>query len=412
MVLTYALLTTLLATEVCLVGDIMKDSPFVEEFYKVFHALDIADKGMPRVVKSGKRYIKFDGYYRCKRYVTFRFKTSRNLLFSIVEKKLDDLKYALGVDNLKAEWKDRRLYLTVRYKKTDIIKFRLIESISTMIPLGFDLDDEVIYWDITKDSHALVGGATNCGKSTLLRSIIFFLVASGQYHIMLADLKEGLEFNTLQHLKGVIEFADNIDDTMVLIKRYFDIAINRMKIIKDAGCKDFQAYDKKHPGEMKRMFLIIDEFAELIPRHKKKGDDDVIDVLINLARRCRAAGMHIILATQRPSADVIDGSLKANFTALIGLRTNNGVNSKIIIDETGLEDLDVGEAKAILCGKNNWFYTMLLEGKQLESMTNQYSVSPNDTIKEKEEIKEQLKLLPQESSLVDVDSLLESFSVK
>lgn len=350
----------------------LKDSSIIEEFNRVFYGLKVIDKE-----KNEKAtYKSISGN---KNYVKFYFKLSPNITSKVFTNKIEEIKEKLNISNLEIGYEDYRMFFKVRYDERDILYFSFFNtSEPTLVPLGLDEDDNVVTGDLNVDSHWLIGGATNCGKSTLIRAIIFFFVKTRAYDIILVDLKQGMEFGKLKDLKGVIGYAENVPDAMKLIEWYEVKSIERMKIIKAAGCKDFQEYEKKFPKKMKRMVLIIDEFADLVPKKTSKKEISPIDVLIDLARKCRAPGMHIIISTQRPSKDVVEGSLKNNFTALIGLRTNNEVNSKIIIDQGGLQKLSVGECIAVLKGRNRFFYTMLLVGKQLDELIEKFKKTDKD----------------------------------
>lgn len=349
-----------------------KDSAITQEFNNVFYGLGIIDKDK----KEKATYKSISGN---KNYVKFHFKLSSNITSKRFSDKIDDIKEKLNISNLEIGYNNNRMFFKVRYDERDILYFNFFNTKEpTLVPLGLDEDGEVVTADLNIDSHWLIGGATNCGKSTLIRAIIFFLVKTQAYDLILVDLKQGMEFGKLKDLKGVIGYAEDVAEAMELIEWYESKAIERMKIIKEAGCTDFKEYNNKYPGKMKRMVLIIDEFADLVPKKVAKGEISPIDVLINLARKCRAPGMHIIISTQRPSRDVVEGSLKNNFTALIGLRTNNDTNSKIIIDQSGLQNLSLGECIAVLKGKNYFFYTMLLVGKQLEDLIKKYTKSDEE----------------------------------
>lgn len=343
-----------------------KGSKIKDEFNRVFYGLGIIDE--KKKERATYQYMKGN-----KNYVKFVFKLTDNITSKIFEKNSEAIKEKLNVSNLQIGHEKGRMFLKVRYDERDILYFSFFDSPSTLIPLGLDEDDNLVCCDLDVDSHLLIAGATNCGKSTMIRAIIFFLIKSGVYDIMLIDLKQGMEFRKLKNLRGVVGYAEDIVSACGLIKIYYKLAIERIREIRDAGFDNYSEFNAVHPGVLKRMFLIIDEFAELVPRKKKQGEPDIVDDLISLARVCRAAGMHILLSTQRPSKEVCDGSLKNNFTALIGLRTNNGVNSKIIIDENGLEDLRMGECKALLKGRMKEFYTMLLKGEQLTDLIKEYT---------------------------------------
>ncbi|MBS4538233.1 DNA translocase FtsK [Clostridium sp. D2Q-11] len=181
-----------------------------------------------------------------------------------------------------------------------------------------------------------MAGETGSGKSTLLRSIITNLILNGKYNryeLHLIDLKNGAEFNVFRKSKYVKSFSRTIEDAeKILNKLIIEVDDRYDKFFKN-DCVDIQEYNKKYRSKMKYKIIIIDEFADL------QNEKDSIQILETLAAKARACGIHLIISTQRPDAKVLNGRIKANVPSVIGLKTMNEINSRIIIDHSGLEEL-------------------------------------------------------------------------
>lgn len=179
-----------------------------------------------------------------------------------------------------------------------------------------------VYLDFERYPHCLIAGETGSGKSTLLRGLIVNLILQ-DYKLHLVDLKGGTELGIFRNHSSVVNFARTQSDAALDIAQFAYEMDQRYEEFFDAG-----VISKK--GE--KHVLIVDEFAEI---HEKS----TMDVVRSIAARGRACGYNMIIATQRPSANIVDGDIKANLTNIIGLKTTNDINSRIIIDQGGLERL-------------------------------------------------------------------------
>ncbi len=340
-----------------------------KEFDNVFYALRILDE-------EQKEKVYFRHTLGNSNYIEFAFSLDENVTVSRFQARLEDIKAKLCLDNLEIEAYNRLMYFTIRNKNRKPIPFRLHQLKENLIPLGYNDFNSLVTWDISVDAHMLIGGSTGGGKSTLIRSIIFHLVVNTKSELMLVDLKSGLEFSPLKNLNNVTAYGENVNEAIQIIEAVHIECDKRLKLLNKSACKDIKAYNSNNrKKKLSRLFLVVDEFADLAYIKKKKDEVHPLDLLIELSRKSRAVGIHLILATQRPSAKVLSGELKSNFTALIGLRTNDITNSRVIIDTSGLEELNIGESITILGGNQTKFRSMLLEGEQLKELILQNSKS-------------------------------------
>lgn len=204
--------------------------------------------------------------------------------------------------------------------------------------ISFPLGDQTIC-DLAKMPHLLIAGTTGSGKSVCLNSIIMGLLYRNhpdRMRMLLIDPKqvEFTPFNNLPHLLTPV-----ITDVPSAV-HYLEWACNEMDAryeeFSRVGVKNFDEYNKlPNMSRYQRYVIIIDELADLMLTSKKAVEASII----RLAQKARAAGIHLVIATQRPTRDVITGLIKANMPARIAFKTMSGLDSRVILDQTGAENL-------------------------------------------------------------------------
>ena len=224
------------------------------------------------------------------------------------------------------------------------------------IILGKTISNEVFMTDLTKMPHILMAGATGQGKSVGLNVIITSLIYKkhpSQLKFVLVDPKkvELSLFNKLErHFLAKLPDVDEaiITDTRVVVRTLNSLCIemdNRYNLLKDAGTRNLKEYNAKfverklNPQKGHRFLpyivLIIDELADLMMISGKEVEAPIA----RIAQLARAIGIHMVVATQRPSVNVITGIIKANFPARISFRVTSSVDSRTILDHGGAERL-------------------------------------------------------------------------
>ena len=211
--------------------------------------------------------------------------------------------------------------------------------------LGKDIAGSVIVANMQKLTHLLVAGSTGSGKSVCLNSIILSIIYKSSpedVRIVLVDPKR-VEFTSYNGLPHLI-MPNVICDTQKAIST-LNWAItemeHRFELLGLARVKNIDEYnmtDDVKSGKIKKMpfiVIIVDELADLMMTGKKEVEEKII----RLAQKSRAAGIHLILATQRPSADVITGLIKSNIPSRIAFAVTSGIDSSIILDRVGAEKL-------------------------------------------------------------------------
>ena len=224
------------------------------------------------------------------------------------------------------------------------------------LALGKTISNETFVVDLTKMPHLLVAGATGQGKSVGINSIITSIIYKkhpADVKFVLVDPKkvELTLFNKIEkhYLAKLPEVNDSIiTDSKIAVKTLKSLCKemdNRYNMLKNAKCRNIKEYNQKfkrrvlNPNEGHKyipyLVLIIDEFADLIMTTGKEVETNIA----RLAQMARAVGIHLILATQRPSVNVITGLIKANIPARIAFRVTSKIDSRTILDSSGADQL-------------------------------------------------------------------------
>ena len=216
------------------------------------------------------------------------------------------------------------------------------------IPLGKAVNGSVRSFDLAKMPHLLVAGSTGSGKSVAVNGIIASILMKArpdEVKFMMVDPKmvELSVYNDIPHL--LIPVVTNPRKASRALQKVVDEMENRYELFSKVGARNIAGYNAKvaeynTQSEYKQVFLplivvIVDELADLMMVASK----EVEDAIIRLGQKARAAGIHMILATQRPSVDVISGLIKANVPSRIAFAVSSGTDSRTILDENGAEKL-------------------------------------------------------------------------
>jgi DNA segregation ATPase FtsK/SpoIIIE, S-DNA-T family len=202
--------------------------------------------------------------------------------------------------------------------------------------LGYSRDGIVtLPLDSSPSPHLGIFGETNSGKSVILRGIITQLIldkSPDEIELHLIDPKR-VEFNIFKDSSFVKSFNREDDEILGCFRIICEITDKRYKLMEKTNTVNIKDYNKKAKDKFKYMLVIVDEFADL------SENKAIMDCIHYLGRKARAVGVHLILATQRPDKDILDGKIKANIGNILGLKTSTQVNSRVIIDKDGLENL-------------------------------------------------------------------------
>ena len=209
------------------------------------------------------------------------------------------------------------------------------------IAMGRDVSGTAITADLGKMPHLLIAGTTGSGKSVCITSLVTCLVMNNtpeDLRLIMIDPKmvELVRFNGLPHLLGKVEVElERIVGVLKWATREMD---RRYKLFETVQARDIANYNQKikRNGErLPRIVIVLDELADLM----LMAPDETERTLVRLAQMARATGMHLVVATQRPSTDIVTGLIKANFPARISFSVASGIDSRVILDTPGAESL-------------------------------------------------------------------------
>lgn len=315
--------------------------------------------------------------------IKYTMKPSRGVKMSKIMSHAKDISLALASESIRVEAPIPGTNLVgVEVPNADRKKISLedkhIKKGSMTIPIGVDVYGKVLYKSLTDMPHLLIAGQTGSGKSVMINVILQTLTKqldSSELQLVLIDPKQ-VEL-------AMYEDDDHLLQPVVTTSSKAAIALNdlvalmesRYKILRKAGVRSLDDYKKKMP----RIVVVIDEFADLMMTDsapsvdaldykelknnilnnlgatgnltqkglkvavqqtiKESAPPTCEESIIRIAQKARAVGIHLVLATQRPSADVVTGLIKANIPTKIAFSVTTSINSKIILDQTGAESL-------------------------------------------------------------------------
>ena len=206
------------------------------------------------------------------------------------------------------------------------------------VALGRDVSGLPLVADLGRMPHMLVAGQTGSGKSVFIAALAACLAMNNDpedLRLVMIDVKmvELLRFNGLRHLFGKVE----TDVQRILgVLRWLVLEMeHRYRLLEEVHARDIDAYNRKAKTRIPRIVVIIDELADLM----MSAPDQTEHHLVRLAQMARATGIHLVVATQRPSTDVVTGLIKANFPARLAFAVASGIDSRVILDSTGAESL-------------------------------------------------------------------------
>ncbi len=210
------------------------------------------------------------------------------------------------------------------------------------IGLGQDVSGQPVVADLGRMPHMLIAGTTGSGKSVCIAALTTCLVVNNtpeDLRLIMLDPKmvELVRFNGLPHILGKVE--TQLERMLAALKWVLMEMDRRYRLLEDAHTRDLQTYNRKmeRRGQprLPRIVLLVDELADLMMSAPEQTEHN----LVRLAQMARATGIHLVVATQRPSTDVVTGLIKANFPARISFTVASSIDSRVILDTNGAETL-------------------------------------------------------------------------
>ena len=344
----------------------------VEDENYEFPPIQLLQMGQGRVIKGGKKAIADNAAKLQKTLYSFgvsakvenvsvgpaitryELKPAEGVRVSKIANLADDIALNLAAESIRIEAPipgKQAVGIEIPNKENEIVHLRDIlestkfedHSSKLAFALGKDVAGEEVVTDIAKMPHVLIAGSTGSGKSvcinTLITSIIYKAKPS-EVKLVMVDPKvvELSVYNGIPHL--LIPVVTDPKKAAGALAWAVQEMENRYKLFASKGVRDIKGYNaslenEEATGKLPQIVIIIDELADLMMVAAK----DVEDAICRLAQMARAAGMHLVIATQRPSVDVITGLIKANVPSRIAFAVSSQVDSRTILDMVGAEKL-------------------------------------------------------------------------
>jgi DNA segregation ATPase FtsK/SpoIIIE, S-DNA-T family len=279
------------------------------------------------------------------------------------------------------------------------------------IALGRDVSGEPVVADLSTMPHLLIAGTTGSGKSVSISAITTCLVMNNsprELRLVMVDPKmvELIRFNGLPHLYGKVE--TDLERILGVLRWVVAEMDRRYLVLEESGSRNIDTHNRKvlrrkGAEPMPRIVVLIDELADLMMSAPEQTEHN----LVRLAQMARAVGIHLVLATQRPSTDVVTGLIKANFPARISFAVASSIDSRVILDVTGAEHL-LGNGDMLFLppesGSPARIQGVWITDQELEKVVNywQKTAEPND-----DELPPWEQLLEKDAVLSDRDGLIE-----
>ncbi len=284
----------------------------------------------------------------------YELKPAEGVRVSKIANLADDIALNLAAETIRIEAPipgKQAVGIEVPNKEKEMVHLREVlesdefeDSKSKMsVALGKDVAGKVVIADMAKMPHTLIAGSTGSGKSVCINTIITSIIYKAkpsEVKLLMVDPKvvELSVYNGIPHLLiPVVTDPKKAAGALAWAVQEMD---NRYNLFAQKGVRDLKGYNalvekEEGAGKLPQILIIIDELADLMMVAAK----DVEDSICRLAQKARAAGMHLIIATQRPSVDVITGIIKANIPSRIAFAVSSQVDSRTILDQVGAEKL-------------------------------------------------------------------------
>lgn len=363
---------------------------------------DDVDRNIPKRIEDALKRVKIILFKEKVEIIDFRIGASlikttitipENKTLTDITKRVVDIRAALGVDSLSIDQGEKPnsvsffiprtnkqpIYLRSLLENEEFIKFA--EEHPLPIIIGVDPLGNPIYACINKLTHLLIAGQTNSGKSSFINQLLLTLIMlrnSNELKLYLIDPKQ-VEFIPFRGFPQVVKVVDDMSEANALLEKIVDEMEDRYTKFKEVGVKSISGYNQKFPNnKIPYIVVAIDEYADL-----KMVNSKVDDLIVRLGQKARQCGIHLIVATQRPSVDVIEGKTKANLPSRISLKLDSGASYTTILD---------GKPSIEPTGRGHGVMQLLGQIKQFEQFQSPIiSINELETEETFEKIKKSIK---------------------
>ena len=270
------------------------------------------------------------------------YKITNNAKIKKIENLIAELELYIEAEKIKLDFDKLNGSIVFEISRTDrkMLYFEELENKEQnglTASVGKDINNNEISIDITKTPHLLIAGSTGSGKSCILNDIIVSLLNKyndNKLQMILVDIKQ-VEFTPYKNMNQLaIPTITDIDRAIDILNKMIVIMTNRYTTLSQKNYRNIEEYNEKEAEKMPFYVIVIDELADLFAQ-----SPDIEGILCRLLQLGRAAGIHLILATQRPDSETISGKLKINIPTRLALAVTNAHDSRTILNEAGAEKL-------------------------------------------------------------------------
>ena len=364
------------------------------DFYKNYN-INISIEKVVKAYQVDRYFIKLD-------------RTNKTKIVN-VEKLVDDLSIELGIKNIKLtkDFETGGRVFEIPKKNRKILQLRELAPAwelgknkeGLQICLGKDLNNNNYTINLCETPHLLIAGTTGSGKSVFINSILINLLNNYKkdyLELSLIDPKK-VELSIYKNCEQVKEIANNLAETKQILKNVLLDIDYRYRQLESYNCRNIESYNKKVIStKFSYKVIVIDELADIILQDRQEQtsnrknplqEQSLESLICRIAQIGRACGVHLIVATQRPSSDIITGLIKANIPSRVAFSVSTGIDSRVILDDKGAEKLT---------GKGDMLFKMVgdeeihrIQGAYVSDEEIEKNVEENANHKELEELKRQ-----------------------
>lgn len=287
--------------------------------------------------------------------IRFPFKLARGQRISALRDRLEDIGREMRRNGILVQTAmNSDTFLDVPRTNRNMVLFAdIIDKIPYVtsaeqlyFPLGRTPDGRDIFKNLRESPHLLVGGSTGSGKTVFLYTLLCAILKThpnaNECRILLSSSKreDFVYFEGIPQLVGGRVFADAEEMNEVFKDLIFQESERRGELLINARKRDIDAYNQNVEDKLAPLIVIVDEFADLTDQLSSKKEKDAFYTPIRkIAQAGRSRGIHLVLCTQRPSADLVPSNIKAQLNGRLALRVNDAIASRMIIDDTGAQSL-------------------------------------------------------------------------